>query len=77
MSRMLVKTYVEVTENPNKYKLQEEIFGSLSELEKNLSRTMLLINIIGDIAIPILFHFQVHFNAHFFYFLLSLHHEAM
>ena len=55
MSRMLVETYVEVTENPNKYKLQEEIFGSLSELEKNLSRTMLLVNIIGDIAILVHF----------------------
>ena len=55
MSRMLVETYVEVTENPNKYKLQEEIFGSLSELEKNLSRTMLLVNIIGDIALPVHF----------------------
>lgn len=49
MSRMLVETYEEVVKNPEKYKLQEEIFGSLSQLEKNLSRTMLLVNIMGEL----------------------------
>ena len=49
MARMLLETYEEVARNPEKYKLQEEIFGSLSELEQNLSQSLLLINIMGTL----------------------------
>ena len=47
MSRILLATYMEVKSNPDKYKLQEEIFGGLSNVEKNLSRSLLLVTIKG------------------------------
>ena len=47
MSRILLKTYDEVVRDPEKFKMQEEIYNSLTETEKTLAKTMLLVNIIG------------------------------
>ena len=47
MSRILLKTHEEVVRDPEKFKMQEEIYNALTEMEKNLARTMLLVNIIG------------------------------
>ena len=55
MSRILLKTYEEVVRDPEKFKLQEEIFNALTETEKNLARTMLLVNIIGAFLLSTIF----------------------
>ena len=49
MGRMLIATYEEVLEDPAKYKLQEEIYNSLSPMEQALSKSLLLVNIIGTL----------------------------
>ena len=49
MGRMLIKTYKEVLENPEQYKLQQEIYDSLSHMEKALSKSLLLVNIMGTL----------------------------
>ena len=47
MSRIELQTYQEVERNPDKFKLQEEIYGALSHTEKLLAKNMLLVNIKG------------------------------
>ena len=49
MARMKTETYVVVLNNPTQYELQEEIYNSLSEVEKQLSKSLLLVNIIGTL----------------------------